>query len=264
MPIHPTALISSDAQIDPSAEIGAYVVIEGAVRIGAGCRILPHAQVLGDTVIGDRTTIGRGAILGENPQDLGFDAATFSGLRIGRDNVIREYVTVHRGSKEGAMTVIGDRNFIMAGAHFGHDAQVGNENVFANDALLAGHVHVGSNAFVGGGAVFHQFLRIGDGCVVQGNGSFSKDIPHFCTAQRINRVTGLNVVGLRRRGASRDERAALKELFDLIFRSGRNLSQAIAVARERTWSAHGEHFLQFLEAPSKKGVCQLQPGGDDD
>jgi UDP-N-acetylglucosamine acyltransferase len=264
MPIHPTALVSPEAQIDPAAEIGAYVVIEGPVRISAGCRVLPHAQVLGDTVVGEGTSIGRGAILGENPQDLGFDAATRSGLRVGKNNVIREYVTIHRGSKEGSMTVIGQGNFIMAGVHFGHDAQVGDNNVFANDALLAGHVHVGSNAFIGGGAVFHQFLRIGDGCVVQGNGSFSKDIPHFCTAQRINRVTGLNVVGLRRRGATTEERAALKELFDLIFRSGRNLGQAIAAARERTWSAHGEHFLRFLEAPSKKGVCQLQLGADDD
>jgi UDP-N-acetylglucosamine acyltransferase len=264
MPIHPTALISPEAQIDVSAEIGAYVVIEGAVKIGPHCKLLPHAQVLGDTVIGAGTSVGRGAILGENPQDLGFDAATPSGLRIGRDNVIREHVTIHRGSKAGSMTTVGDGNFIMAGAHFGHDAQIGDKNVFANDALLAGHVQVGSHAFIGGGAVFHQFLRIGDGCVVQGNGSFSKDIPHFCTAQRTNRVTGLNVVGLRRRGATSEDRAALKELFDLIFRSGRNLGQAIAAARQRRWSEHGEHFLRFLEAPSKKGVCQLQTGADED
>ena len=264
MSIHPTALISAEASIDPTADIGAYVVIEGPVKIGARCRVLAHAQIVGDTEIGEGTSVGRGAILGENPQDLGFDPATPSGLRIGKDNVIREYVTIHRGSKAGSMTVVGDSNFIMAGVHFGHDVQIGDKNVFANDALLAGHVHVGSNAFIGGGAVFHQFLRIGDGCVVQGNGSFSKDIPHFCTAQRINRVTGLNVIGLRRRGASADERAALKDLFDLIFRSGLNLSQAIAAARERTWSEHGEHFLRFLEAPSKKGVCQLQSGGEED
>jgi UDP-N-acetylglucosamine acyltransferase len=264
MPIHPTALISSEAQIDPGAEIGAYAVIEGAVQIGPRCKVLPHAQIIGDTVVGEGTSIGRGAIIGENPQELGFDPATPSGVRIGKDNVIREYATIHRGSKEGSMTVVGEGNFIMAGVHFGHDAQIGDGNIFANDALLAGHVRVGSHAFIGGGAVFHQFLRIGDGCVVQGNGSFSKDIPHFCTAQRTNRVTGLNVVGLRRRGATTEERAALKELFDLIFRSGRNLSQAIAVARERKWSDHGEHFLRFLEIPSKKGVCQLQLAADED
>jgi UDP-N-acetylglucosamine acyltransferase len=112
--------------------------------------------------------------------------------------------------------------------------------------------------------VFHQFLRIGDGCVVQGNGSFSKDIPHFCTAQRINRITGLNVVGLRRQGFSSQDRASLKELFALIFRSGLNLSQAIASARDKTWPAHAERLLQFLEAPSKKGVCQLRPTSEDD
>lgn len=264
MPIHPTAIISSDAQIDPSAEIGAYVLIEGPVRVGARCKVLPHAQIVGDTVIGEGTSVGRGAVLGEDPQELGFDPATPSGLRIGRDNVIREHATIHRGSKPGNMTVVGDGNFIMAGVHFGHDVQIGDRNVFANDALLAGHVRVGHDAFIGGGAVFHQFLRIGDGCVAQGNGSFSKDIPHFCTAQRVNRITGLNVVGLRRRGASAEERAALKELFDLIFRSGRNLGQAIAAARERKWSDRGEHFLQFLEAPSKKGVCQLQLAAEEE
>lgn len=264
MPVHPTAILSPDACIDPSAEIGAYVVIEGPVTIRANCKILPHAQIMGDTIIAEGTSIGRGAIIGEAPQDLGFDPATPSGVRIGRNNVIREYATVHRGSKPGSMTTIGDGNFIMGGVHFGHDVQVGDQSIFANDALLAGHVHVGNRTFVGGGAVFHQFLRIGDGCVVQGNGSFSKDIPHFCTAQRINRITGLNIVGLRRQGFSPQDRASLKELFALIFRSGLNLSQAIASARDRTWPAHAERLLQFLEAPSKKGVCQLRPTSEDD
>ena len=113
MPIHPTALISSEARIDPSADIGAFVVIEGPVQIGARCRVLPHAQVLGDTTIGEGTTIGRGAVIGEDPQDLGFDAGTLSGVRIGPDNVIREHVTIHRGSKAGGMTAIGTGNFVM-------------------------------------------------------------------------------------------------------------------------------------------------------
>ncbi len=257
--LHPTALISADAQIDPGAVIGAFVVIEGPVRICAGCAIDPHAQIVGDTSIGEGTRIGRGAVIGEVPQELRFDPATASGVRIGRNNVIREHVTMHRGSKPGGMTVVGDGNFIMVGAHFGHDVQIGDGNVIANDVLLAGHVRIGSNTFIGGGAVFHQFLRIGDSCVIQGNGSFSKDIPHYCAAQRINRVTGLNTVGLRRAGFKTDERAALKELFDLVFRGGMNLSQAIATARAKTWPPAAERFLQFLEAPSTKGVCQLRP-----
>lgn len=261
---HPTALISSEAEIDPSAEIGAYAIIEGPVKIGAHCKISPHAHLVGDTTLGEGTTVGRGAVIGENPQDTSFNPATKSGVRIGANNVLREHVTIHRGSKEGSYTVLGDGNFIMVGAHLGHDVILGNKNILANAVLLAGHVHVGNNTFMGGGAVFHQFLRIGDFCVIQGNGSFSKDIPHYCAAQRINRVTGLNVIGLRRQGFTADDRNLMKELFNLIYRSGRNLTQAIAAAREKTWPEAAEKFLQFLEAPSKKGVCQLKLDLGDD
>jgi len=265
MPVHPSAIVSSEARIDPCAEIGAYVVIEGPVCIAANCRILPHAQLLGDTFIDEGSVIGRAAIIGENPQDLGFKQDTPSGVRIGKNNTIREQVTIHRGSKPDSYTVLGDGNFIMATAHFGHDVILGNGNIVANAALLAGHVHVGHGTFIGGGAVFHQFLRIGDGCVIQGNGSFSKDIPHFCAAQRINRVTGLNVIGLRRQGFNAEQRAALKSLFDLIYRKGLNLSQAIATARQQSWPEQAEKFLQFMEAPSKKGVCRWTPdaGGEE-
>jgi UDP-N-acetylglucosamine acyltransferase len=220
--------------------------------------------LVGEVEIGEETGIGRGAVIGDLPQDLSFSPTTVSGVRIGRKNVIREHVTIHRSSKAGGYTTLGDGNFIMVGAHFGHDVEVGNSNVIANDALLAGHVHVGNNTFIGGGAVFHQFLRIGDYCVIQGNGSFSKDIPHYCAAQRTNRITGLNTVGLRRQGFTSEQRAEMKEFFGFVFREGRNLSQAVREARERTWSAQVEKMLQFLEAPSKKGVCQLRLGGSDD
>lgn len=259
--VHPTAIVSPEATIDPSAEIGAYAIIEGPVQIAAGVKVAPHAQVIGDTHIGENSTIGRGAIIGEDPQDLSFSAATKSGVRIGRGNTIREQVTIHRGSKEGSHTEMGDGNFIMATAHLGHDVKLGNQNIIANAVLLAGHVHVGNHTFMGGGAVFHQFLRIGDYCVIQGNGSFSRDIPHYCAAQRVNRLTGLNVVGLRRQGFSPESRAALKELFDLVFRSGRNLTQARKVAREKDWPEQAERFLEFLEAPSKKGVCFVRSDG---
>jgi len=262
--IHATAIVSSEAQIDAGAEIGAYVIVEGPVKIAAGCKIAPHAQLMGDLEIGEGTSIGRGAIIGELPQDLGFDPATQTGVRIGKRNVIREHVTIHRASKAGQFTSFGDGNYIMVGAHFGHDVQVGNQNIIANDVLLAGHVHIGNNTFIGGGAVFHQFLRIGDYCVIQGNGSFSKDIPHFCAAQRTNRITGLNVIGLRRQGFTADDRKEMKDLFDLLFRDGFNLSQAIAAARDKSWSPRAEKLLQFIEAPSKKGVCRLRLGNSDD
>jgi UDP-N-acetylglucosamine acyltransferase len=263
--IHPTAIISTDAQIDPSVEIGAYVIIEGPVQIQAGCKIAPHAQIIGDTIVGEGTTIGRAVIIGEFPQDIGFTPTIQSGVRIGKNNVIREHVTIHRGSKDGGLTEIGDNNFLMVGSHLGHDVKIGNRNIIANAVLIAGHVHLGNNTFLGGGAVFHQFLRIGDFCVVQGNSSFSKDIPHYCSAGRTNLITGMNIIGLRRQGFTSEDRKNIKELFDLIYRSGRNLGQAVAEARTRTWPAHAERFLQFFEAPSKKGVGTVRvPSASDE
>jgi UDP-N-acetylglucosamine acyltransferase len=146
----------------------------------------------------------------------------------------------------------------MTGAHFGHDVIAGDKNIFANACLIGGHVQIGSNTFIGGGAVFHQFVRIGDYCVIQGNGGLGKDLPHFCMAQRINRMTGLNVIGLRRAGFTREDRAAMKEMFDLLFRSGKNLSQAISAARERTWPTPAERLLDFVATPSKRGICPVR------
>ncbi len=256
--LHPTALIDPAARIDPTASIGPFVVIEGPVSIGARCRVEAHAQLVGKVTLGEESVVGRAAVIGGDPQDLGFDPATESGVEIGLRCVIREHVTIHRASKPGGATRVGAGNYLMAGCHLGHDVVLGDSNIVANAALLAGHVTVGNGSFIGGGAVFHQFLRIGDGCVVQGNGSFSKDIPHYCAAQRVNRVTGLNVVGLRRQGFSTADRAELKALFDLLFRSGQNLSQAVAAARQREWSPQAARLLEFVEAPSRKGVCSAR------
>jgi len=262
--IHPTALIDARATIDPSVSIGAYALIEGPVKLSANVVIGAHAQIIGDTIIGQGTRIGRAAIIGEDPQDLSFDPATPSLTIIGENNVIREQVTIHRGSKPGSATRLGDNNFIMANAHFAHDVQAGDRNIVANGVLIAGHVHLGNNNFFGGGAAFHQFTRVGDSCVIQGNSTITKDVPHYCAANRRNRITGLNVIGLRRQGFSTADRAMIKELFDLIFRSGRNRSQAIAAARRRVWPAKGEHFLQFIEVPSKRGICAVRAGVKDD
>jgi len=262
--IHPTALIDPRAQIDLTAEVGPYVVIDGAAEVGAGCKIEAHAQIVGHVVVGEGTWIGRGAVIGAEPQDLGFDPATQSSVVLGKKNVIREHVTIHRGSKPGGVTRIGDGNMLMVGSHLAHDVVLGDRNILANSALLAGHIHVGNSTFIGGGAVFHQFLRIGDFCVVQGNGSFSKDIPHYCAAQRINRITGLNVIGLRRQGFTSEDRAAIKELFQMLFCEGLNLSQAVDKATVRKWPERALRLLDFVRTPSKKGVCPVRPGREDD
>lgn len=256
--IHSTAIIDARAQIDPTAEIGPYAIIDGPARIAAGVKVMAHAQLVGKVTVGAGTIIGRAAIIGGEPQDLGFDPLADSEVVLGTENNIREHVTIHRGSKPGGVTRIGDRNFLMAGSHLAHDVVLGNNNIIANAALLAGHIQVGNNTFIGGGAVFHQFIRIGDFCIVQGNGGLGKDLPHYCMAQRINRMTGLNVIGLRRAGFSTEDRATLKELFSLLFTSGKNLSQALAAAAEREWPAKAARMLEFVRAPSKKGICPVR------
>jgi len=262
--IHPTAIIDPRAEVHPDVQIGPYVVIDGPAQLAAGCRVEAHAQIVGDVRVGRDTLIGRGAVIGGTPQDLSLDPATQSGVKIGGKNVIREHVTIHRSNKAGGFTTVGDGNFLMVGCHLGHDVQVGDKNVIANAVLLAGHVHVGSNSFLGGGAVFHQFLRIGDYCMIQGNSSFSTDVPHYCSGFGLNLLAGLNVIGLRRAGFSAAERGEIKRLFQCIFLSGRNLSQALAEARGQSWSPKAERMLEFIVTPTKRGIARPRNGGGDD
>jgi len=256
--IHPTALIDPAAQLDPSVVIGPYVIIDGPAKLAAGVKVEAHAQLVGDVTIGTGTSIGRAAIIGGDPQDLSFKPGTPTGVIIGENNVIREQVTIHRASKAEGATRVGDKNFIMANVHFAHDVQVGNNNIIANAALFAGHIQVGNNNVIGGGGAFHQFIRIGSYCVLAGNGSFSQDVPPYCCGVLFNRLLGLNVIGLRRAGFSAADRAEIKDLFDLIFRSGLNLSQALNQATTRDWPAHCQTLIDFLQAPSRKGVCKVR------
>ncbi len=260
--IHATAIIDSRAILHASVEVGPYAVIDGPAQISAGCRVEAHAQIVGDVRIGQGTVIGRGAVIGGMPQDLTFDPKTESGVVIGADNVIREHVTIHRSSKPGGFTMIGDGNFLMVGCHVGHDVRLGNKNVVANAALFAGHVQMGNHSFVGGGTVFHQFIRIGDHCMFQGNSAFSTDVPHYCAGHLVNCLSGLNVIGLRRAGFSSETRVDIKKLFTLIHRSGRNLSQAITAAREQEWSAEATRLLEFVATPTKRGIARLRTKAD--
>ena len=152
---------------------------------------------------------------------------------------------------------MGEGNFIMATAHFAHDVQIGNKNVIANAALLAGHVHVGNHVFIGGGSVFHQFIRIGDYCMFQGNSSFSKDLPPYCVGSQLNRVVGINVIGLRRAGFTAADRAEVKRVFDLLYRTGLNRSQALEAIAKEMWGAPAQRFIDFIKAPSKKGIARM-------
>jgi UDP-N-acetylglucosamine acyltransferase len=252
--IHPTAQISPDAELASDVSVGPFTVIDGPVKLATGVKIGGHAWISGRTSIGEGSSVGWGAVVGADPQDLSFDPETDSGVEIGPRNTLREYVTIHRGSKPGARTVIGEGNLLMTGAHLAHDVRLGDGNILANSVLLAGHVHVGNKAFLGGGAGFHQFIKIGDLAMVQGLTAVSQDVPPFCTAYGINQLAGLNTVGLRRAGFSADERAAVKRAYKLLFQSGLTREAALAEAFALEWPEPAARFLAAIASPSKKGV----------
>ncbi|MEI7955016.1 MAG: acyl-ACP--UDP-N-acetylglucosamine O-acyltransferase [Verrucomicrobiota bacterium] len=254
MTIHPSALISPEAELADDVVVGPFAVIEGPVKLAAGVVIGGHAWVCGDTWLGEGTRIGWGSVIGADPQDLGFDPACRSGLRIGAGNQIREYVTIHRSSKEGGNTTLGDGNYLMTGVHLGHDSLVGDSNVIANNVMFGGHVHLGNRVFLGGGAGFHQFLHIGDLVMVQGNAVVSQDVPPYCVVYGNNQLAGLNTVGLRRAGFDAAARAEIKKAYGLLFTSGLTLYKALEEAVAMDWSPAARCLLEAVAKPSRKGI----------
>jgi len=255
--IHPTAIVHPQAELGADVSVGPYAVIEGPAKIGDRCTIQAHAVIGGHVELGEENVIGYGAIIGSEPQDLSFRPDIPSRVRIGRGNNIREYVTIHRGSVAESVTTVGDGCFLMVAVHLGHNVKVGNHVVIANNALLGGFVEVGDRAFIGGGCVFHQHIRIGQLVICQGQSGFSKDVPPYVMAASINETVGLNSVGLRRAGFTAAQRAEIKSAFDLLFRSGLNVSQAISAAGERAWSEEARSFWEFVSKAKKRGLVAL-------
>ena len=177
-----------------------------------------------------------------------------SEVRIGDGNTFREYVTIHRGTKEGSATVVGNNCYLMVGTHLGHNVRLGDNVVIANNCLLAGYVEVGDGAVLGGGTVFHQFLRIGQLAMVRGGTRFGKDIPPYVSADGENLLSGVNAIGLRRAGYRADVRMEIKRAFKLVYWSGLNISQALERAKSRTWNPEAQLFFDFI-ANSKRGIC---------
>jgi UDP-N-acetylglucosamine acyltransferase len=256
--IHPTAIVDPGARLGEAVEIGPYVLIGAEVEIGARTVVQSHAVIEGVVRLGADNLIGHGALIGGAPQDLGFKSGTKSSVEIGDRNVIREHVTIHRGTAAGSATRLGHDNFLMAGAHLGHNCAIGHKVIIANNCLLGGYVEVEDGAFLGGGCVFHQFMRIGQLAITRGSGAFGKDIPPFVAAADVNRVVGLNVVGLRRGGFSADERAEIKAAFRLLYERGLNDTQALAQARTRHGTGPGQLFFDFVASAQRRGICALR------
>lgn len=254
--IHSSAIIGAGATIGANVEIGPRTIIGDQVTIGDGTAIGANGVIEGEVKIGRGNRVGHGALIGGEPQDMSFSPTTKSWVEIGDRNLIREYCTIHRGTKEGSGTTIGNDNFLMVGAHVGHNCTVGNKVIIANNVLLAGYVSLADQAFIGGGTTLHQFMRAGRLVMVQGSSAFGKDLPPFTLAAERNAIFGLNVVGLRRAGFSAAEREEIKRAFKLLYLSGLNTKQALENSRKMAWTKPGHEFFDFVEEALKgRGVC---------
>jgi UDP-N-acetylglucosamine acyltransferase len=254
MEAHSTAVISPRAEIAQGTRVGAYAVVEDDVQIGTGCEIGAHAVVKRFTTLGARNRVFEHATLGGEPQDVKFRGEP-SRLVIGDDNLIREYVTIHRASGEGEATIVGSRNFLMIGVHVAHNCRVGDDNIFANGAALAGHIEVEDHVFLSNDVGCHQFVRLGRYAMVGGKSKIVQDVlPFFTTDGNPSRVRGLNTVGLRRAGFSPESRGALQRAYRLLFRERLPLADALD-ALDALDDEHVRHLRDFIRG-SRRGFTR--------
>lgn len=255
--IHPTAIVSPDAVLAEDVEVGAYAIIGEDVTIGKGTWIGPHVMVDPHVTIGPGCRIFQFAAVGAIPQDLKFGGEK-STVRIGSNVTIREFVTIHRGTKSGGgVTEVGDQSFLMAYTHVAHDCHIGKMVVLANNTTLAGHITIGDHAAVGGLVAIHQFVKIGDYAFVGGKSAVVKDVPPYVIAAGDRAILhGLNRVGLKRHGFSDPVLAALKKTYRIFFRYGLTVNEAIArVHAEVDMVPEVEHFIEFIRT-SSRGVTR--------
>jgi UDP-N-acetylglucosamine acyltransferase len=257
MKIHPTAIISPDAQLDEGVEIGPYSIIGSDVRIGKNTVIGPHTVIDDYTHIGEGCRIFQFCSIGAPPQDLKFGGEKTS-VVIGDFNIIREFVTIHRAtSADIGVTFIGDHNLLMAYAHVAHNCKLGNHIIMSNVATLGGHVHVEDYAIISGLSAVHQFSRIGAHCIIGGASGVAKDIPPYTMANGNHaRLFGLNLIGLKRRNFPEETITALNKAYRIIFRSRLLLDAAIKKVEDEVENfPEVQHFIQFIKE-SKRGVCR--------
>ncbi len=255
--IHPTAIIDSKAEIDADVEIGPYSIIREDVIIGSRSVIGPHVVIEPHVTIGPDCRIFQYAAIGAVPQSVKYEGEkTYA--KIGRGTVVREFVTIHRGTGfGGGVTQVGDDNFLMAYTHIAHDCKIGRKVVMANNATLAGHITIGDYATIGGLVAIHQFVRIGDHAFVGGKSAVVKDIPPYVIAAGDRaKLHGLNKVGLKRSGISQKTLSLLKKAYRIIFRIGLTLNEAIErVTAEVEQIPEVVNFIDFIKS-SQRGITR--------
>ena len=256
MEVHATAVVDKTASLGREVRIGPYVVIEGDSEIGDGCEIAAHAVIKRFTRIGARNRVFEHAVIGGEPQDVKFKGEA-SFLEIGDDNIIREFCTFHRANGQGESTRIGSRNFFMVGVHVAHNCVIGDDNIFANEVALAGHITIEDHVFLSNGVGAHQFVRMGRHAMIGGKSKIVQDVlPFFITDGNPPRVRGVNNVGLRRSGFNEDERRALKDAYRILFRSALPLQNALQTLDELE-DEHVAHLVNFIRG-SKRGFVRAE------
>jgi UDP-N-acetylglucosamine acyltransferase len=256
--IHPTAIVAPGARIADDVVIGAYCVIGEHVVLSAGVSLKSHIVVEGRTTIGERTRIFPFASIGHEPQDLKYDGEA-SSLDIGSDNTIREHVTMNPGTAGGGMvTRVGDHCLFMVGAHVAHDCQIGNHVILVNNATLAGHVVMEDHAILGGLSAVHQFVRVGRHAMIGGMSGVERDvIPYGQVMGDRARLNGLNIIGMQRRGFSRDDIQGMRSAYNCLFGDTGTLSERVdEVARRFGGIRPVDDLVAFIRADSSRAICQ--------
>ncbi len=258
--IHPTAIIEDGARVPASVKIGPYCVIGPHVSLGENVELKSHVVIEGHTEIGDGTVIYPFASIGGAPQDLKFEGEE-SRLIIGKNNTIREHVTMNPGTKGDRLeTVIGDNGLFMMACHVAHDCRIGNNVIMANNATLGGHVHVGDHVVIGGLAAVHQFIRIGDHAIIGGMSGVESDIIPFGRVKGERAfLAGLNLVGLERRGFSKDDIRDLQKAYNRLFDEEGTLENRLAdVENNYKDNETVSKILQFAKEKTRFPLCQPQ------
>jgi UDP-N-acetylglucosamine acyltransferase len=260
--IHPTANVSPDAVVGAGTTVGPGAVIEAGARLGEACVVMANAVVTGAATLGARCRVHHGAVIGGDPQDLAFKDVP-SRVVLGDDVVVREFATVHRATKEGAATIIGDGCYLMVNAHVAHDCELSRGVIVCNSALVAGHCVVGDKAFLSGNTVVHQFSRVGPLVMLSGISGVGRDVgPYLIVAGR-SEIRGINVVGLRRAGLDGAARARVKEAYRELFAAA-TLDLGVARLRDGGLAAHKEiaTIADFYSGPSKRGYSRPRRRAD--
>ena len=244
--VHPTVVVSPGAELGEGTEVGPYAVIENEVVVGSHCRVGAHAVIREFTRMASGNQVFEHAVIGGIPQDFAY-SETRSSVRIGSGNLFREGVTVHHATTPDAETVIGNNNYLMANSHVAHDCVLGDNVVLANNVALAGHVTIEDHAFVSGGVVVHQFVRLGTHSMIGGNSKITQDVLPYSLVDGVPaRLRGLNLVGLRRGGFSSGEISELKKAFRILFGSGSPLARRLSEMEEIA-SPHVSHLVTFIQ-----------------